>query len=112
MNDTVANFYVREVEMSFFNMQAYTHVCTSPGSVQNSAEEPIDSGFVAVVQFWFNRRIRYGRDETGSPGHESPGHRVSDFGRVGSGHGSEILTRFHLCVMVSIARPSVWRMRL
>jgi len=25
---------------------------------------------------------------TGSPGHGSPGHRVSNLGRVGSGHGS------------------------
>jgi len=33
------------------------------------------------------------RDATGSPGHGSPGHRLSDFGWVGSGHGSVCQTR-------------------
>ena len=41
------------------------------------------------------QRTASDRDGTGSQGHGSPGHRVSDFGRVGSGHGSEILTRLH-----------------
>jgi len=33
------------------------------------------------------------RGGTGSPGHGSPGHRVSDFGRIVSGHGSVCQSR-------------------
>ena len=38
------------------------------------------------------------RDGTGSLGHGSPGHRVSDFGWVGSGHGSDPVLSFNMRV--------------
>jgi len=52
----------------------------------------------------------YTRDGTGSPpGHESPGYRVSDFGRVGSGHGSVCQTR---CLHPMFYRASRFNMHV
>jgi len=122
---TTACCYTAQDVIRFSNQHVIVATMTTVGGMQKSAEACVctcdcatvrvaDSipckniiNFLPLAEFSQfserrhqnlpSRRVQV-RDGTGSPGHGSPGHRISDFDRIRSGHGSvcqrRCLTRF------------------